>query len=166
MLCYRLSSIILSCFLNTEALWRKTKFDQNRYHHWFLVIFSKTVKTTWGSWPLQRPLSNPMLVTVTMHGKLVQLSAEANIPKCCTYGTCKSDSWYLKTLEAVVEFFRFPKGKNPKKDVRYRKNQCGKPHGQVNPSKINKSTIVSMLDGTQRVGPASNKCFEITFTSG
>lgn len=62
--------------------------------------------------------------------------------------------------------FPFPKATNPKKDVRYRKKQCGKPHGQVNPSKINNSTIVSMPDGTQRVGPDSNKCFEIMFTSG
>lgn len=44
--------------------------------------------------PLPTTLSNPMSAHVTMRGRLVKLSAEANMRKLCVYRTCKSESQY------------------------------------------------------------------------
>lgn len=61
---------------------------------------------------LRRPLSNPMLATVTVHRRPVKLSAEANVLKLWSYGTCKSDSWYPKCLGGGDKFFTFHKLKS------------------------------------------------------
>ena len=90
----------------------------------------------------KRLLSNPTLATVTMRERSVKLLAEDNMPKRCAYGTCKSDTRYPQSLEGGVVFFAFPKPKTQEERCRVWIKQCGRPHDQLNPSKINKNTYV------------------------
>ncbi|XP_051795782.1 uncharacterized protein LOC110964897 isoform X2 [Acanthochromis polyacanthus] len=64
------------------------------------------------------------------------------MPKRCAYGTCKSDTRYPQSLEGGVDFFPFPKPKTQEERCRVWIEQCGRPHDQLNPSKINKNTYV------------------------
>ncbi|XP_051795783.1 uncharacterized protein LOC110964897 isoform X3 [Acanthochromis polyacanthus] len=72
------------------------------------------------------------------------------MPKRCAYGTCKSDTRYPQSLEGGVDFFPFPKPKTQEERCRVWIEQCGRPHDQLNPSKINKNTYVCSKEGTAR----------------
>ncbi|KAK0154105.1 hypothetical protein N1851_003822 [Merluccius polli] len=62
------------------------------------------------------------------------------MPKHCAYGLCNTDSRYPKTLEGGVEFLPFPKPKTKLDKCREWIKQCGRPHSQLNVSKITKNT--------------------------
>ncbi|MED6292062.1 hypothetical protein CHARACLAT_029865 [Characodon lateralis] len=62
--------------------------------------------------------------------------------KRCAYGLCKSDSRYPKSLSGVVVFFPFPKPETQLERCLQWIKRCGRPHSQLNVSKINKHTYV------------------------
>ncbi|KAK0151970.1 hypothetical protein N1851_006669 [Merluccius polli] len=64
------------------------------------------------------------------------------MPKHCAYGLCNTDSRYPKTLEGGVEFLPFPKPKTNLDKCREWIKQCGRPHSQLNVSKITKNTYI------------------------
>ncbi|CAL8274657.1 unnamed protein product [Merluccius merluccius] len=64
------------------------------------------------------------------------------MPKHCAYGLCNTDSRYPKTLEGGVEFLLFPKPKTNLDKCREWIKQCGRPHSQLNVSKITKNTYI------------------------
>ncbi|CAL8293123.1 unnamed protein product [Arctogadus glacialis] len=62
--------------------------------------------------------------------------------KRCAYGVCKSDSRYPKSLAGGVVFFPFPKPKTQQERCLRWIKQCGRPHSQLNVTKINKHAYV------------------------
>lgn len=87
---------------------------------------------------LERPLSRPMLaVTVTRHGRPVELLAEANILKLCA-----SNSQHRKSLEEGVEFSVFPKLETQEERCQIWIKRRVRPHEQMNLSSTNENTFV------------------------
>ncbi len=70
------------------------------------VLIDPSLSHAWKS-----PQTNRGLATVTRRGRSGKLSSEGNMPRCCAYGLCKSDTRYPKSLDGEVEFFPFPKPK-------------------------------------------------------
>ncbi|KAK0145455.1 hypothetical protein N1851_015643 [Merluccius polli] len=83
--------------------------------------------------------SNPNLATSHYTKKVRQAVVIVNR---CAYGTCKSDSRNPKSLKGGVILFPFPKPKTQEERCQQWIKQCGKPHSQLNTSKINKHTFV------------------------
>lgn len=109
---------------------------------------------------IQRPLSNPTLATVAIHRKPVKLSAEANTPKRCAYGTCKNLTADTQEVQREVLKVLLSHSQNPKKrDVGYGQSSA---EDSWNSSKMNGNTFVSLTD---QVGFGPNKYFEIMFRS-
>ncbi|KAM3611186.1 uncharacterized protein V6R79_014647 [Siganus canaliculatus] len=74
--------------------------------------------------------------------------------KRCSWGKCKSDTRYPDRLKGGIRFIPFPKPKsNPEKCLLWIK-LCGRPHTQLNPSKIDKNSFVCskhFVNGTPSV---------------
>uniref|UniRef100_A0A3Q3F1U8 Si:ch73-311h14.2 n=1 Tax=Kryptolebias marmoratus TaxID=37003 RepID=A0A3Q3F1U8_KRYMA len=61
--------------------------------------------------------------------------------KRCAYGLCKSDTRYPKSLYGGVLFFPSQSQKQLERCLQWIK-RCGRPHSQLNVSKINKHSYV------------------------
>lgn len=105
--------------------------------------------------------SNPTLATVTMHGKPVKLSSKTY------YGTReKSDSQIPRKSRGGCQIFFPPTLKILKERSWIEIKECGRTHNWLNPSKNYGSTLVSVLDGTSRVGAGLNILNILKFCSG
>ncbi|XP_077089695.1 uncharacterized protein LOC143741163 isoform X2 [Siphateles boraxobius] len=62
--------------------------------------------------------------------------------KRCSHGVCKSDTRYPERLSGGVVFFPFPKPKTQRERCLQWIRQCGRPHCQLNVSKITKHNYV------------------------
>ncbi|KAL2092960.1 hypothetical protein ACEWY4_010272 [Coilia grayii] len=62
--------------------------------------------------------------------------------KRCAWGICNTDSHFPERLEGGVRFFPFPKPKSNPEKCRLWIKLCGRPHSQLNPSRINKHSFV------------------------
>ena len=78
------------------------------------------------------------------------------MPKRCAYRICKSDSRYPQSLEEGVVFFAFRKPKTQEERRRIWFKQCGRPHSQLNPLKINKNSFVCSKERHSRTSTCNH----------
>ncbi|KAJ8387991.1 hypothetical protein AAFF_G00147820 [Aldrovandia affinis] len=62
--------------------------------------------------------------------------------KCCAWGKCNSDTRYPDRFEGDIRFFPFIKPKSNPEKCRLWIKLCGRPHTQLNTSKINRHSFV------------------------
>lgn len=117
------------------------------------------------NWPFSKPLPG----TTAVQSDRTRQKTEANVREQCAHGTCISDSCVRKSLEGVVGSLTFPKLETQEERCWIWVKQRGE---QLNASKINKNTLVSVRNyvsvlfptvraGSRRVNRGSSKYFEM-----
>ncbi|KAJ8308109.1 hypothetical protein KUTeg_012983 [Tegillarca granosa] len=113
-------------------------FLQNKSHH---LTFQEIINSC----------ENETMIAITtftdlqflkLYSTLISSSECYSMVKRCSHGTCKTDDRYPDRLSGGVKFVPFPKPKTEYDKCLRWIRLCGRPHDQLNPTKINANRYV------------------------